>query len=555
MLSRAAPVDDDLVPGHGQHVGRNARQIDTGMRAEVADARLHVEPPVGLNRHQAVEADRTCAVRAHRHTDAANLRPLTLAGACLALVPLEEVGAAIERLLDERARDVRAAPVGARRSIRRLALWRIDAANRDLIESELLGRLGDDRLHDAVGLHRPGRPLLLPGRCVGDHGDAPPAHRDRLPDERCGVAGRPMVAHRAVRTVVFDDEEVERGDASVLPESDPRAPHHAGSCAADVVLFLAADAHHHRRIRLPGQQRWNRHRHRPGPFAAEAAADVFADDHDVPGIHADPRGERIDCPNEALGRAVQVQLAVLPIGHRRAAFHRLVCGGLHDKRLVDDRGRFGEARVEVTVDPLVGRLAHRQRAVRGGSEILRGPLHGVEPGARRRRARLGGRRRKPHVPFNPTVRAAGPEALDRIDHEGQGLEVEPNPLDRVRRGQLIDGRDRQDRLALVQGLVGQRALGTAQIGQVVGGENRLHARHGQRRAGVYSLYAGVREGAQQQLCEQHPVDAVVFGVFRPSGDLGDEVGRRVVPTGQCVIGHVGLLWRNVPSVALGFRGA
>ena len=74
-------------------------------------------------------------------------------------------------------------------------------------------------------------------------------------------------------------------------------------------------------------------------------------------------------------------------------------------------------------------------------------------------------------------------SIGSID-ERQRLEVELDPLDRLGGGQLVDRGDGQNRLALIQRLVGQRALGAAQIGQIVGGENRLDAGHRQRRAGI-----------------------------------------------------------------------
>ena len=49
-------------------------QVDHRMRAEVADAGLHVQLAVGPDRHQAVEADRPGAVRADGDADAAHLR-------------------------------------------------------------------------------------------------------------------------------------------------------------------------------------------------------------------------------------------------------------------------------------------------------------------------------------------------------------------------------------------------------------------------------------------------------------------------------------------------
>src|SRR4029450_1702444 len=99
-----------------------------------------------------------------------------------------------------------------------------------------------------------------------------------MPDERRGIAGRSMIAHRSVRTVVLHDEEVERGDAAVAAEPDAGAADHAGAPAADLMLLLAADPHHPRRARLLRKQRRDGHRHGATALAAEAAAGVLADD-------------------------------------------------------------------------------------------------------------------------------------------------------------------------------------------------------------------------------------------------------------------------------------
>src|SRR6185436_13479609 len=125
----------------------------------IADSRLDVEFAVWTNGHQAVVADRAGAVRADRHTETANLRSLPLAGPCFALIPVEDFGAAIERVFDESARDV-AAFLAGRSAVERLAFGRVEAANCHLIEAELLGGFRHHRIDDRVGLHRSGRALL-----------------------------------------------------------------------------------------------------------------------------------------------------------------------------------------------------------------------------------------------------------------------------------------------------------------------------------------------------------------------------------------------------------
>ena len=227
---------------------------------------------------------------------------------------------------------------------------------------------------------------------------------------------------------------------------------------------------------------------RAGALAAEAAAAILADQHDVRRVDAEPAGERIECPRDALGRAVEVELAVLPVGHRAARFHRLVAGGLHDERFVDDHRGALEAGIEIAVRPLVGRLAHRQTALRcvwqspAPSTSAPVPSAGAAgaPSRRRRRRRW----RDPHVAVEARVRAAGAQALTGSVTKGSGSRSTTIRSIASAAVRFVDGSQRENRLALIQRLVGERPLGAAQVGQIVGGEDRLDAGHRQRRAGV-----------------------------------------------------------------------
>ena len=67
--------------------------------AEVADAGLCVQPAVRLDDDQTVESVRAGEERAHADADAAHLRSDALLALRLALVPTEELGALVERLL------------------------------------------------------------------------------------------------------------------------------------------------------------------------------------------------------------------------------------------------------------------------------------------------------------------------------------------------------------------------------------------------------------------------------------------------------------------------
>ena len=106
--ARVAPRQLALLPRHADHFRRDAVHVAHRFGAQVPDAGLDIHPAVGLDDEEAVEPDRPGDERAHRHADAAYLRALTFPARGLPLVPLEEIPAAVERLLHERAGGVRA---------------------------------------------------------------------------------------------------------------------------------------------------------------------------------------------------------------------------------------------------------------------------------------------------------------------------------------------------------------------------------------------------------------------------------------------------------------
>ncbi len=102
----AAPHDLHPVPRHGQQFCRDTCEIEHGVRTQIADTALHVQPAVGTDGHQAVVSDRPRRVRADRDTHAADLVADAPAGPGGALLPPESLRALLEGLLHERARRV-----------------------------------------------------------------------------------------------------------------------------------------------------------------------------------------------------------------------------------------------------------------------------------------------------------------------------------------------------------------------------------------------------------------------------------------------------------------
>ena len=105
-------------------------------------------------------------------------------------------------------------------------------------------------------------------------------------------------------------------------------------------------------------------------------------------------------------------------------------------------------------------------------------------------------RTHPDVALDARVRAAGPQADQRIDDERQPLDIDLNLLDGFGGGEFVDRADGQNRLALIDRLVGESALAQrigrdplADVGHGVGGlrqivhrEDGLDAGHRQRLA-------------------------------------------------------------------------
>ena len=69
---------------------------------------------------------------------------------------------------------------------------------------------------------------------------------------------------------------------------------------------------------------------------------------------------------------------------------------------------------------------------------------------------------------------------------------------------------------------------SAGAGKIIHGDHALHAGHRQGFTGIDVQHFGVRVRAEQQLGEQHAFGAIILGVFRFAGDLGDQVRRGVV---------------------------
>ena len=264
---------------------------------------------------------------------------------------------------------------------------------------------------------------------------------------------------------------------------------------------------------------------------AEAAAAELADQVVVLGLTPSrparrrrPSGRR----SASTGRGRACRPASTPC---RARLERMVRVRLVIERLVDDEVGFLEAGVEVADARLrVGQpRAVGRRALGRLAEVGVGPL--------RRFATSGSRPAPGTIRCLRVARWGRPGAGCRADRaRRERLEVDLDLLDRIGRDPLVVGGDGEDRLPLVERLVGD-AGGSASVAPADSAraradrssrEDRVHAGHRERGRCVDLAHAAVRHRATAALREQHAVGALVLGVARATGDLRVVVGRRVV---------------------------
>src|SRR5580704_4334683 len=340
-------------------------------------------------------------------------------------IPFKLLGTAVERFLDECARGIGLFALHER-SERSLTLWSVEAPEGHLINPELARSFREDRFHDRDTLHSTWRTLSTARWRVRQNRHRTPAHRDWLVQHRDNAPRRESITHHVVGAVVADNVHIEGRDPAFLGETYFHPPEQTGTPATDVMFLLTANAHHDRGVGFFRQERGNHQRDVSCYLAAKSATGVFADEHDIAGVDAEPSPDRGDSLRGALGARVNVDLAVLPVCHRGAGLEALVARVWRDKCLIKDQRRVFQARIDIANRPLFTRLAHRQAAFLGILEILMGPLERLEGWRRHSRPRAAGpcRRRcgsHPDVPINSCVRAAGPQTYQRIDDERQRL--------------------------------------------------------------------------------------------------------------------------------------
>src|SRR4029077_12461124 len=119
-------------------------------------------------------------------------------------------------------------------------------------------------------LHSAGRTLGTARRRVGQDRHRTPAHGLRLVQGRDDTSGGERIAHHVVRAVVAYHVHVEGGDPAFLGESNLHPAVQTGTPAADVILFLAGNAHHDRSAGFFREERGNHQRDVPSYLTAKS---------------------------------------------------------------------------------------------------------------------------------------------------------------------------------------------------------------------------------------------------------------------------------------------
>src|SRR5882724_3710395 len=151
VLRRVTPNHIALFPGDTENFRTRAVHVNHGLRSKIADSGLEADPAIGRDDQKSVEPDGAAYVTTEGYADAAHLRADPLRTARHPLLPLELLRAAIECILYESAGRVLQLALH-RRSILRLALGTVDAADGHLVQTEFARSFGDDRFDDGNSL-------------------------------------------------------------------------------------------------------------------------------------------------------------------------------------------------------------------------------------------------------------------------------------------------------------------------------------------------------------------------------------------------------------------
>ena len=287
VLRGIAPYNVANFPGHTKNLSTSAMDIDHRFRSQIADARLELDPALRRNNQQSVESDCTANVGAQRDADAARLGSTAFGLARCFFLPLELLRAAVQRFFEETTGRVASHAFDGYSEFR-LALRAIDAAQSHLVNAEFARSLGKDGFDEGDSLHSAGRALCAARRRIGHHRNCALTHSRWLVQQRDNASRRCTVALRVIRATVANREHVNRCNPAILGKADLHAANKTWARATDVVLFLAADAHHHRSVELFGQERRNDHGDAAGDLAAKSAAGVLADENDLVYIDVHP---------------------------------------------------------------------------------------------------------------------------------------------------------------------------------------------------------------------------------------------------------------------------
>ena len=471
---------------------------------------MNVQLPVRGDPHEPVLAAHPGRVEGLPDGDAGHLRPPPHPAPRPPFVPAEALPALIERLAQVRAGDRTLIA-----SVAGIAVGRVHPADVDGVDPQLGRRLVEERLHRAGDLVL-ARPALRPPRGrVGEHRDRAEAHGEGRVHDGNGARRAAVVAEPAVGTVFLHDEQVRRRDPAVIPEPQADASLEPCPRRPDRVFLRPADPHHDRAAGLPGHVRRDRHDRVGTALGAEPAPAELAHVDQVGHRNPDVAGQPAQHRALALAGSEDMALAILPVRHRRTGFHRVMRGAGGHEGLVEHQSGVAETGFEVPVGPLVVDFAHRQLALRRRGEVRFGPLDLLDPRTALRRVAVLAR-----------VGAAGAQALQRIQDEGQRLEVQLDLLDRVVRGRLVHRRERRDGLAHEVRRVGEDGVARrVDPGHVVGGEDGDHPLHGERFPSIDRAHPRVRHRTRDEAAEEHAVGAEVLRVPGSSGDLCDHIRR------------------------------
>ena len=370
-----------------------------------------------------------------------NLSTISLTAFLFFPYPIKSFAAFVQCLAHINARN-RPLPT----SVFRIVIGCIDAPNRQLIKPQFFGGLVEQRFDRAGDLILSGTPLCPPDRRIGIYGNPPKAHGLGRINQRNRIASSSPIAASAISTIFLNHVQIQCADPPIAAKTNFNSSLKTVACRPDEILFRATNAHHHGPPDFFRHKRRNRHHGIRRAFGTKTASAVFCNIDQFFRLHLQETGQIARGTTLALRCAIHETLAVLPIGHARPRFHRMMRIICCDKALIHDQFGISKPLINLAIRPLSCGFARRTHIF--PHEIPSSPFDC-----------LASRTSVANIAIFAGICTAGIKTFQGIECKGQGFIINRDFVNRILCRLLINRGNCQNRVPHIMGIIRQNGIG------------------------------------------------------------------------------------------------